>query len=178
MAIAVRSPALEDAAAIAHIHVDTWQDAYPGLLPQSLLKGFTFERQHERWIQSLSDPAKIKNVIVGEVDDVIGGFIIADAARDRIEGHESEILAINISPRYQRTGLGTALFAAALRSLTARGFSNAYLWVLDGNVRGLRFYEKHGGVRLPHTKETEGALEVCYGWRDIARHPLLRQPGR
>ena len=47
-------------------------------------------------------------------------------------------MALYVRASVYGTGIGHALCAAAL------GSDPAYLWVLDGNERALRFYERQG----------------------------------
>ena len=41
-------------------------------------------------------------------------------------------------------GAGYHLVSTATRALRDSGFTNAFLWVLDGNDRAISFYERNG----------------------------------
>ena len=47
--IRIRRASRRDATAIARIHVETWQSAYAGLLPNSMLAGMSDTRQAAWW---------------------------------------------------------------------------------------------------------------------------------
>ena len=47
--VRLRRATVDDAPAIAGVHVRTWQAAYRGLMPQALLDSLTFERRRGWW---------------------------------------------------------------------------------------------------------------------------------
>jgi GNAT superfamily N-acetyltransferase len=51
---------------------------------------------------------------------------------------------INVLPAAWGTGVGPRLLAAATERLVALGFTEAVLWVVKGNARARRFYEREG----------------------------------
>ena len=55
-----------------------------------------------------------------------------------------EIMAIYLRPEAWGQGIGRKLMAAALGCLTAAGFTEAILWVLESNKRARAFYEACG----------------------------------
>ncbi|HEY5275248.1 MAG TPA: GNAT family N-acetyltransferase, partial [Coriobacteriia bacterium] len=55
-----------------------------------------------------------------------------------------EVRALYVAPDRWRSGAGSALMAKAERLLTDAGFTEAFLWVLEDNARGRRFYEAAG----------------------------------
>jgi ribosomal protein S18 acetylase RimI-like enzyme len=52
-----------------------------------------------------------------------------------------EVYALYVDPASHRGGVGRMLMAEARRRLTEDGFSEAILWVLQGNSRARSFYE-------------------------------------
>ena len=52
--------------------------------------------------------------------------------------------AMYVRPSAWGSGLADELHAAAVAELGRRGTERARLWVLDGNGRARRFYERHG----------------------------------
>lgn len=55
-----------------------------------------------------------------------------------------ELLALYVAPALTGTGVGRALMAAATARARAHGFHTLYLWVVRGNTRAERFYERAG----------------------------------
>jgi GNAT superfamily N-acetyltransferase len=80
------------------------------------------------------------------VDDrgTIRGFATTCAARDADVPGYGELAAIHVDPDCWGRGVGVALLASARALLLDSGFQQAILWVLVGNVRAERFYEKDG----------------------------------
>ena len=61
-----------------------------------------------------------------------------------LAGETAEVYAIYLAPTAWSTGAGRALMDTALTGLRAGGYRRVVLWVLTGNVRARRFYEKAG----------------------------------
>lgn len=62
--ITIRPAETQDARGIARVHVETWQYAYRGQLPNSYLAGLTVEKREQLWKESLGDPKYIFKVFV------------------------------------------------------------------------------------------------------------------
>jgi hypothetical protein len=45
----IRSARVEDAAAIAEVHVETWRTTYAGMLPDNFLLNLSEEKYEARW---------------------------------------------------------------------------------------------------------------------------------
>ena len=64
--IRIRRAAKADASAIARVHVETWQSAYAGLLPDMTLAQMSDVRQAAWWSRALDDPAEARGVFVAD----------------------------------------------------------------------------------------------------------------
>jgi hypothetical protein len=64
----VRPAVLQDAPAIAAVHVATWRDAYAGLLPDDFLDGLDVDQRAERWRGRLAALPAGLFVLVVELD--------------------------------------------------------------------------------------------------------------
>lgn len=176
MPIRIRRAEPSDAAAIADLHVRTWQSAYRGLMPDSLLDELDVAARTERWRRILAPadadghdagsdarastptdsdlrkatnvagPASTTNVAVD--GDRILGFASTGAARDEDAPWPRELWALYVDPARHGAGVGAELLRTAI------GADPAYLWVLEGNARAIAFYEKHG-FRLDGGVESE-----------------------
>lgn len=135
---------VNDAPALARVHVDSWQAAYRGLVPDSSLQGFTYQWREECFRQSLA--ANAEETYVVRLDEEAVGFLTLGAARDPDldVNRTGEIWGIYISPDHWRKGIGRRLAEEAERLLKSRGYENAVLWVLEGNQQARRFYEAMG----------------------------------
>ena len=138
-----------------------WRVGYEGLLPAGYLAGLSVERRAERWRTILADPAARGATLVAELDSAIVGFASVGPSRDDDAAPGAgELWCIYVDPGRWGAGVGHALQATALQRLRDAEMTTASLWVLDGNQRATRFYERHGWV-------ADGATKT--DWRDDVR---------
>ena len=174
MRVRAAENSLADAIGIAYVQVVTWQVAYRGLLPNSVLEGLSVEDAASRWKGRLGDPAITMFVL--EIGGSIVGFVSCGAARDDDldAGRVGEIYAIYVQPAHWRQGHGCALMTAALSALGKRGYEDVVLWTLRDNGPAIAFYEQIGftrdGQRQIRTR-TDGTEMV------VARYRLMDAAG-
>lgn len=140
----VRPATVDDATALAELHVAAWRVAYQGLLPDEFLDGLSVVDREQVWRGLLGQGVR---VVVAEQSsgDRLLGFASFGAERTGQEGSgRGELYALYVHPDLWRTGVGRALHDEALAGLLASQHAEATLWVLDGNERARRFYERHG----------------------------------
>ena len=137
----VRPARPEDAAAIADVHVRTWQAAYEHVFGTQRLAGIE-ERRRAQWEEWLANPQPAWRAFVAEEAGRVLGFVRVGDSRD--ESGKGELFAIYVLPEAWGSGAGSALMASALEAL--RGYSSAMLWVLEENPRARRFYEREGWI--------------------------------
>lgn len=189
--IRIRRAARSDAAAIARVHVETWQAAYPGLLPDSMLAGMSDVRQSAWWSRLLADPGEARGVFVADDQEMgVVGFGSCGPVRDLPEGLDpstspgtggtetrvGEVYTLYVEPDFQNCGLGRRLLDALFRQLRADGCDTVVLWMLAENPTRF-FYEGLGGARVGHRVDTMAGTdveEVAYAWRDLSV-PLVRR---
>jgi ribosomal protein S18 acetylase RimI-like enzyme len=130
-ALTIRAATLDDARAIAELHVASWQAGYRGLIADAYLDGLQVEDRVALWENILGD-GETTVLVAG---DPIAGFVSFNA-------EQGWIGALYVDPPHFRNGVGTALLAAAHQHLTAT--PEVVLWVLQGNDAARAFYERHG----------------------------------
>jgi ribosomal protein S18 acetylase RimI-like enzyme len=143
----IRPARTADAAQIALVHVRSWQGAYRGLLPQSYLDGLDPAQRATRWQLALAAPRLSRSgVLVADDGGKLLGFVDYSASRDGDADRDQvgEVNALYLVPAAWGGGAGRLLMDAALARLTAAGFAQATLWVLDTNARARRFYDAGG----------------------------------
>ncbi len=87
-------------------------------------------------------------MLLAEHDGDLLGLTACGASRDPDAGNEvGEVRTLFVAAGGWRRGVGSALMAAALDDLRARGYSEATVWSFDANERANRFYESHGFER-------------------------------
>lgn len=140
----VRRARIDDAHGLAVVHVLGWQRAYRGLMPQRVLDELSIADREAGWVRILGDPERQARTLVVERDGLIAGWAGYGAARDEDAPGTGELWGIYAHPEHWSTGVGHELVEAVEQALRAEGHESAYLWVLDGNDRAARFYERHG----------------------------------
>jgi ribosomal protein S18 acetylase RimI-like enzyme len=145
MEITVRLAEPKDAAQIAKVHVETWQSAYRGQIPQSYLDSLSVEDRKKKWDSYLAKPEENATTIIGVVDGKIVGFCSVDKTRsDDMDETTGELWAIYVDRDYAGKGVGSALHDKGMNILRERGFKKAILWVLTSNDVTRQWYEKKG----------------------------------
>jgi len=82
-AIKVRPAEKRDASGIAKVHIETWQHAYRGQMPDNFLDKLSIEKRTKRWEESLSKPQPESQTFVAETDNKIIGFCSVGRCRDK-----------------------------------------------------------------------------------------------
>ena len=170
----IRTATAEDAAAIAHVQVETWRSTYRGIVPDEHLAGLSEEQRTVRWRELL---ASSNQTLVAECDREIVGFISGGPIRELVDGYDAELYAIYLLLKSQRKGTGTRLLIELARRLHAGGFQSMAVWLFEANTAA-RFYESSGAVRVgAKEREIAGARValVAYGWPNLASILALRQ---
>ena len=143
--VSIRRAEPADAEPLAHLHLDVWDDAYTGLMPQSILddRRAKVAERVERWREIL---VRSHQTWVAEDREGLVGFASKGPARDNDMDELLELYALYVRAAYWDSGVGFALFEDLV------GDRAAYLWVLAGNERAIRFYERQG-FRLDGTED-------------------------
>lgn len=162
--IEVRAAVPEDALGAARVHVRSWQSAYRGLIDQDYLDSLEPEVWAARY--TFGRRGLQPSTLVAVDGATICGLVTTGLCRDKDLANFGELLAIYVDPEHMSTGVGRLLIAAARERLRRVGVTSAALWVLDGNVRARRFYERDGwrfdGARRTQTYGSAPVDEVRY----------------
>jgi GNAT superfamily N-acetyltransferase len=159
---------LADCDRVAEIRIRGWQSAYRGLIPQSYLDGLSVAEDAERRRGHL---ARADGGVVNLVAEDTGGKIVGWAChgpyRDgEVVTDDAELYAVYVHPEHLGQGAGQALLAEAVTRCAAAGHGRLLLWVLKGNVRARRFYERAGfeadGAEEPFEVDGVTVPEVRY----------------
>ncbi|MFP5379818.1 MAG: GNAT family N-acetyltransferase [Vicinamibacteria bacterium] len=152
-------------------------------MPDETLDRLSPEARATHWRQWLGT-----TYLVAEHDGAVAGFAIAGPCRDEdATPSTGELIALNVDPAAWGSGCGAALVAAAERTLAARAYADAVLWVIESNERARRLYERAGWTADGESKQSSigGAAvpEVRYRkvlgagtWQAHAERVLLRLP--
>ena len=136
----IRRARLEDAAAIAEVHVRTWQAAYEHVFGAERLAGI--DRAGREGLARRFATDSEYDAFVADEDGRIVGFVACGVPEE--PGEARELFAIYVRPESWGSTAASGLMRAALDAMQARGVPDAILWVLDDNPRARRFYEREG----------------------------------
>jgi len=149
--LSVRVATSHDAAAIAAVHVASWEGAYRGMVPDEAIDRRTLARQTAMWEELLGgtgDPVDGGRpwVCIAERSSATIGFASLHVpSRDAGAGDgTAELSALYVEPGAWRSGAGRALMDAALAEAMARGCEDVTPGVLEPNLRARAFYERCG----------------------------------
>ena len=170
MDVVIQPASVNDAAAIAEVHVASMRASHQGLLPEAALRIVLDPPEAEkralgwkRWLE-----LSRTSTLVGRVDGAVVGFCaLRPVHDDSARGAAEEIMAFYVLPSHWRHGIGRLLAEQALSEARERGFEEAVLWVLEPNERARRFYESvsfgpDGGRRIFFERPGASLYEVRY----------------
>jgi ribosomal protein S18 acetylase RimI-like enzyme len=148
----IRPAIASDARTVATVHVQAWQRAYRGIVPDAYLDSLSIDRREHNWRVVIQKGTP--ELWVAEADSQVVGWSAFGASRDEdATPHTGELEAIYVLPQYWSTGTGRALWLGTRRRLIERGFTTATLWVLTANVRAIRLYAAAGFAPNPASEK-------------------------
>jgi GNAT superfamily N-acetyltransferase len=156
-----------DAAGIARIYIESWQDTYPGILSQALLASMTHGGQTGRWRAAICQG---ELVLVAELEKHgMVGMLSAGPSRDRTLGFDGEVYTLYVDPAFYGQGAGAKLLSGAFAQLRKRGCRSCVIWAHAGNNARF-FYERMGGrLVAERTARMMGdpVPEIAFGWKTL-----------
>jgi GNAT superfamily N-acetyltransferase len=163
----IRIARLDDAAAIAAVHVRGWQAAYRDYLPQDFLDGMSVVRRAQQWTTWLAD--LLQTTAVSETEAGIVGFVNIGASRDLdASPMTGELMSIYVEPSVWRHNIGRGLVAWATAAAVAREWTMMTLWTIADNTGARAFYERCGWSLDGASKREQFAgrllSQVRYAW--------------
>ena len=133
-----------DAAAVGHIHVESWNVAYRGIMPDEVIARTNLAYRTPFWAERIA--RRDWPVFVLEEAGEVVGFchLVPTPDPDDDTTKVGHIPSIHVLPGLRGKGRGRALLDRATAEFRRRGFREVTLWVLEGNTAARRFYEKVG----------------------------------
>lgn len=164
--VSIRTAESPDAAAIAHVHVQSWRTTYADILPAEYLASLNEGERTALWQDWL-----LRDICshVAEIDGVVVGFVSGGPVREPLGEYGGEMYAIYLFQSAQGKGIGRQLLGALASALLARDFKNMVVWVLEQNP-AVRFYERTGAQHLERKQIEMGGVwlsEIALGWPDL-----------
>ena len=131
--IGVRAASAEDAAAIARIHVESWQSTYAGILPDEVLLNLDSAQYEARWWRHVLGRFRRNHfVYVAESPDGgVVGFASAGPSRNSGLPYRAEVYTIYLGDDYHGRGIGRQLFASAVAGAQEARGPSVIVWCLS-----------------------------------------------
>ncbi len=164
-----RAATIDDVAAIAALHADSWRRAYRGIYSDEFLDNDVFDDRLAEWSERFAHPSPMQRTTVAEADGELVGFVHTMLDDDPRWG----ALLDNLHVRYahKRGGVGSTLMAESARAVLDHGSgAGLYPWVLEQNGAARSFYDARGGTwvdRVDHLAPDGAPVPVLrYVWPD------------
>ena len=158
----IRRSTQSDLQDIAAIQIESWKDSYSDVLPAEFLAGQINQDFERHW-----NEIEIQNediVLVAEEDSLIGFVAVWCRPIPFIDN-------LHVRPSQRSKKVGSALMKAAAKELINEGHKTAYLWVFESNKKGIRFYERLGGIQKEQSMKTVFGYDVLsrkIEWDDLS----------
>ena len=148
----------------AYVHCQSWQETYAGLIDSRYLESVTLEKCTEI-ARRYPD-----HILVAREGENVIGFTGYGPYRDASVKDMGEIFALYVLAAHHGRRVGYGLVNAALAELS--DYDRIAVWVLSGNERAIRFYERYG-FRFDGVTE-----EIRLGEPRIERRMIYERPAR
>jgi len=167
---AIRLATDADVLPMAKVHIVSWRETYPGLLPEPMLARLSVADEAIRWQRMLDRPRAwggAVSFVAEQHGSIVGYGSCGEQRTSLLRGHGfgCEIYELYVLRCAQGQGAGSGLMRAMASTLLDRGHRAVSLWVLEQNGAARRFYEHLGGRRL--AEKRSALAEVAYGWADL-----------
>ncbi|MCM1426639.1 MAG: GNAT family N-acetyltransferase [Eubacterium sp.] len=139
----IRKATLQDVSRIAEISVFTKRMNYRPIFQNDKVS-FGEIQVLPLAQEYIADPQKLENIWVYD-DEFVKGMIHMEGER---------IQELYVDSFFQNQGIGASLIDYAIREFDAR-----YLFVLEKNIRAIRFYQRHGFSLTDKRQLEEGTTE-------------------
>ena len=159
-----------DAAELARVHVRSWRETYPGILPQAALNRMSVAAHARRFRLELTRAQKGQATLIAEGQEGVVGYASGAVLHGDGRAADAEVFTLYVLRAAQGLGVGRALLAAQARVLRAEGAKSLMLFVLSRNDAARGFYERLGGEAFAEVASRgwgEGLTETAYRWPDI-----------
>src|SRR5882757_6731432 len=169
MNLTIRKAKIEDAAAIAHVHVESWKTTYAGIVSDVFLASLNKEVRTQSWQEQILT-ANI-SILVAEEETGIFGFAAGGKIREKLDDFDAELYAIYLLHERQKQGAGRTLCLTLASALQTSGFTSMIVWVLEQNP-SLSFYERLGTMQVARKIINIGGAdlqELALAWPSLDR---------
>jgi len=142
--VSLRRALPADAQAVGRIHVESWNVAYRGIMPDDVIARTDLAYRTKFWAERIADQAWPVFLIEEDGDAVAFCQMIPTRDTDDDPTRVGHITSLHVLPHLRGHGYGRTLIDHVCAEFRRRGFAEVTLWVLEENRDARRFYEKRG----------------------------------
>ncbi|MBS1702067.1 MAG: GNAT family N-acetyltransferase [Armatimonadetes bacterium] len=140
----IRNAKPGDGLGIATVQVQTWRDAYAGIVDQTVLDSLSIEEAGIRTEERIAESSFIR--LVATVGDTIVGFAVYGWKPEKPFECEWFLFALYVLPEYQGVGIGRGLLDRVKAFGREAGAARLVFGVLSANEPSKEFYRRQGAV--------------------------------
>ena len=166
------TPDLEDAHAIAKLHIESWKKNYASILNKAYLERDIENERKVYWQEAIAKK-NYWQVILSKTENQSAGFVAVTC--DTEAGYDVTVEHLHVAEQFQGLGLGRKLLARVAQNCLMKGKSNVCLRVFEDNQKAIRFYESLGAVTDHYGIDNfagSQAEDRRMGWANL--EPLLK----
>jgi ribosomal protein S18 acetylase RimI-like enzyme len=142
--VTIRRALSSDAETVGRIHVESWNVAYRGIMPDDVIARTDLAYRTAFWAERIADQEWPVFLIEEQGQCVAFCQMIPTKDADDDAKRVGHITSLHVLPHLRGHGHGRILMDHVLAEFRRRGFTEVTLWVLEENWKARRFYEKHG----------------------------------
>ncbi len=146
--ITIRKAEPQDIESVARVHIQSWRETYPGIMPQAKLDSMNLEASMRNWQNTLAGDSWF---YVAEVEAEFCGFISGGVNRSNegcstglADSCSAELAAMYILAKHHGKGIGRALYSTIAGKAISQGHKSMVAWVAEKNP-ACGFYAHMGG---------------------------------
>jgi len=133
-----------DAETVGRIHVESWNVAYRGIMPDDVIARTDLVYRTAFWAERIADPERPVYLLEKNGQAVAFCQMIPTQDADDDATRVGHITSLHVLPDLRGHGYGRALMDHVFEEFQRRGFAEVTLWVLEENRSARAFYETYG----------------------------------
>ena len=142
--VSLRRALPADAETVGRIHVESWNVAYRGIMPDDVIARTDLAYRTAFWAVRIADPEWPVYLLEENGQPVAFCQMIPTKDADDEAARVGHITSLHVLPHLRGHGYGRTLMDHVCAEFRRRGFAEVTLWVLEENREARRFYEKRG----------------------------------
>lgn len=168
----LRLATVRDQAEIAHLHCDSWYEAFNTINPELVkARGDDYSRRYRTWGEILQDEQFFTYVAVDKTEKILG-FGQGGTVRDHLNepSYDGELVRLYVAPDKKGLGIGKKLINIVARTLKSQGNNSMIVVAWSINTPARAVYEHLGATFIKEIAQEKDGFDnsqAVYGWQNI-----------